>query len=83
MIFINRNVSGWPVAPAAYWSHKALYRHWKRWTENCIFALMLMGLAADHGWEQTVMFDAIYLNVHRTASRFVMKKRSAKARSET
>jgi len=35
---------------------------------------MMMGLAAVHGEEKTVMIDATYLQAHRTASSFAVKK---------
>ena len=44
-----------------YGPHKTLYNRWKRWSDKGIFAKMMMGLAADHGEEKTVMIDATYL----------------------
>ena len=38
-------------------------------------ARVMMGLAADHGEEKTVMIDATYLKAHRTASSLGVKKR--------
>ena len=35
---------------------------------------MMMGLAAGHGEEQTVMIDATYLKAHRTATGMGVKK---------
>lgn len=35
---------------------------------------MMVGLAADHGEEKTVMIDAIYLKARGTASSFVRAK---------
>ena len=40
---------------------------------------MLVGLAANHGEEKTVMIDATYLKAHRTASSPAVKKGSAHA----
>ena len=40
---------------------------------------MLIGLAADHGEEKTVMIDATYLKAHRTASSLDIKKGDAVA----
>lgn len=37
-------------------------------TNKGIFAEMLIGLAADHGEEKTVMTDVTYLKAHRTRS---------------
>ena len=74
IIFINRNGLRWRDAPREYGSHKRLYNRWKRWSNTGIFALMLVGLAANHGEEKTVMIDATYLKVHRTASSLAVKK---------
>ncbi|EEX09664.1 conserved hypothetical protein [Ruegeria lacuscaerulensis ITI-1157] len=60
--------------PAAYGPHKKLYNRWKRWSEKRIFAQMLVGLAAEHGEEKTVMIDATYLKAHRTATSMAAKK---------
>ena len=50
-------------------------RHWfERGHEQGIFAQMMIGLAADHGEEKTVMIDATYLKAHRTASSLGVKK---------
>jgi len=57
--------------------HKTLYNRWKRWSDKGIFALMMMGLAADHGEEKTVMIDATYLKAHRTATSMGVKKGGA------
>ena len=35
---------------------------------------MMAGLAADHGEKTTVMIDATYLKVHRTATSMAAKK---------
>lgn len=55
IIFINRNGLRWRDAPKEYGPHKTLYNRWKRWNDKGIFAQMLIGLAADHGEEKTVM----------------------------
>ena len=74
IIFINRNGLRWRDAARAYGRHKTLYNRWKRWSEKDIFAQMMVGLAADHGEERTVMIDATYLKAHRTASSLGVKK---------
>ena len=74
IIFINRNGLRWRDAPKEYGPHKTLYNRWKRWSDKGIFAQMMMGLAADHGEEQTVMIDATYLKAHRTATSMGVKK---------
>ena len=72
--FINRNGLRWRDAPREYGPHKTLYNRWKRWSDKGIFAQMMIGLAADHGEEKTVMIDATYLKAHRTASSLGVKK---------
>ena len=74
IIFINHNDLRWRDAPAAYGPHKTHYNRWKRWSDKSVFARMMMGLAADHGEEQTVMIDATYLKAHRTATSMGVKK---------
>ena len=74
IIFINRNGLRWRDAPREYGPHKTLYSRWKRWSEKGIFAQMMVGLAAEHGEEKTVMIDATYLTAHRTATSMAAKK---------
>ena len=57
-----------------YGPHKTLYNRWKRWSDKGIFAQMMLGLAAEHGEEKTVMIDATYLKAHRTATSMGVKK---------
>ena len=45
IIFINHNGSRWRDAPDAYGPHKTPYSRWKRWSEQGIFARMLLELA--------------------------------------
>jgi len=49
IIFINRNGLRWRDAPAEYGPAKTLYSRWKRWSENGIFARMLLELADQAG----------------------------------
>ncbi len=50
-------------------------RHgFKRRHEQGIFAQMMVGLAAEHGEEKTVMIDATHLKAHRTATGLGVKK---------
>jgi len=51
---------------------ETLYNRWKRWSDKCIFARMMVGLACEHGEEETVMIDATYLKAHRTATIMVV-----------
>ena len=74
IIFINRNGLRWRDVPKEYEPHETLYNRWKRWSDKGIFVKMLIGLAADHGEEKTVVIGATYLKAHRTASSFAVKK---------
>ena len=56
---------------------QTLYNRWKRWSDKGIFARMMAGLAAGHGEKKTVMIDATYLKVHRTATSMGVKKKGA------
>ena len=75
IIFSSRNGLRWRDVPAEYGPHKTLHNRWKRWSDKGIFAQMMVGLAAKHGEERTVMIDATYLKAHRTASSMGVKKR--------
>ena len=44
-------------------------------SEKSIFARMMAGLAAEQAEEKSVMIDATYLVVHRTATSMAAKKR--------
>ena len=74
IIFIHRNGLRWRDAPKEYGPHKTLYNRWKRWSEKGIFAQIMMGLAAEHSEEKTVMIDATYLKAHCTATSMGDKK---------
>ena len=74
IIYVIRNGLQWKDAPTGYGPHKTLYSRWKRWSEKGIFAQMMVGLAAEHGEEKTVMIDATYLKAHRTATSMGVKK---------
>ena len=73
IIFINHNGLRWRDVPKEYGPYKTLYNRWKRWSDKGIFAQMMAGLAAEHGEQTTVMIDATYLKVHRTASSLGVK----------
>ena len=75
IIFINRNDLGWRDAPSAYGPHKTLYNRWKRWSDNGVFARIMVGLATERAEHKTIMIDATYLKAHRTASSLCVKKR--------
>ena len=74
IIFINRNGLRWRDAPKEYGPHKTLYNRWKRWSDQGVFAQIMMGLAAEHGEEETVVMDATYLKAHCTATSMGVKK---------
>ena len=74
IIFINRNGLRWCDAPREYGPAKTLYNRWKRWSENGVFARIMMGLAAESAEHKTIMIDATYLKAHRTASSLAVKK---------
>ncbi len=55
IVFINRNGLRWRDAPEAYGPHKRLCSRWKRWSAKGILASMMVGLAAGHRKEKTVV----------------------------
>lgn len=77
IIFINRNGLRWRDAPDAYGPAKTLYNRWKRWSENGVFARMLLELACESDRTDTLMIDATHLKTHRTASSLGLKKGGA------
>ena len=81
IIFVNRNGLRWCDAPREYGPAKTLYNRWKRWSDNGVFARIMMGLAAESTANKTIMIDATYLKAHRTASSLRAKKGGADARS--
>ena len=84
IIFINRNGLRWCDAPKEYGPAKTLYNRWKRWSDNGVFARIMVGLAAESAESaehKTIMIDATYLKAHRTASSLKVKKGRAGARS--
>jgi len=54
-----------------------------RWSEDGIFARTMVGLAAEHGEEKTVMIDATYLKEHRTATSMAAKRKRERLRDRT
>ena len=81
IIFINRNGLRWCDAPKEYGPAKTLYNRWKRWSDNGVFARIMVGLAAEAADERTIMIDATYLKAHRTASSLRAKKGGVGVRS--
>lgn len=80
IIFINRNGLRRCDAPKEYGPAKTLYNRWKRWSDNRVFARIMIGLAAGSAEHKTIMIDATYLKAHRTASSLRVKKGGADAR---
>ncbi len=74
IVFINRDGLRWRDAPNEYGPHKTLYNRWKPWSDKGIFARMMVGLAAEHGEDKTVMIDATFLKAHRTVTSLGVKK---------
>lgn len=81
IIFVNRNGLRWCDAPREYGSAKTLDNRWKCWSDNGVFAWIMMGLAAESAVSKTIMIDATYLKAHRTASSLRVKKGGAGGRS--
>lgn len=81
IIFINRNGLRWCDAPKECGPAKTLYNRWKRWSDNGVFARIMVGLAAEGTDQKTIMIDATYLKAHRTACSLRAKKGGAAARS--
>ena len=82
IIFINRNGLRWCDAPKEYGPHKTLYNRWKRWSDNGVFARIMIDLAAEGTEHKTIMIDATYLKAHRTASSLRAKKGGVGGRSD-
>ncbi len=93
IIFINRNGLRWCDAPKEYGLAKTLHNRWKRWSDNGVFARIMMGLAAERAQHKTIMIDVSghapsvracprkSLKAHRTASSLRVKEGGADARS--
>ena len=93
IIFINRNGLRWCDAPREYGPAKTLYNRWKRWSDNGVFARIMVGLAAESTDPKTIMIDVSrrtpcvqvslrkYLKAHRTACSLRAKKGGVAARS--
>ncbi len=64
IIFINCNGLRWCDAPKEHGPSKTLYNRWKRWSDNGVFARIMVGLAAESAEHKTIMIDATYLKAH-------------------
>lgn len=69
IIFINRNGLRWCDAPKEYGPAKTLYNRWKRWSDNGVFARIMMGLGEtpEPFFGQT-FFTCGYRNVVRAGA---------------
>ena len=81
IIFINRNGLRWCDAPREYGPAKTLYNRWRRWSDNGVFARIMVGLAAESADPKTIMIDATYLKAHCTACSLRARKGGAVTRS--
>ncbi len=68
--FINRNELRRCDAPAGYGPHKTGYN---RWSRMGVLSRIMAGLAEDAHDVGTIMIDATYLMVHRSAASLVVK----------
>ena len=63
IIFINRNGLRWCDAPKEYGPAKTLYNRWKRWSDNGVFARIMVGLGSRliefHSQKRTVAASMI------------------------
>ena len=75
IILINRSDFRWRNAPKEHGPAQTLCNSWKRWSDNWLFARIMVGLAAS-AEHKTIMIDATYLKAHRTASSLHVKKRA-------
>lgn len=92
IIFIIRSGLRWHDAPATFGTLTTLDNRRKRWSDKDAFARIMVGLAAEHGEQKTVLIpshrncvwtagavDASYLKAHRTATSMGVKKGSVDA----
>lgn len=52
---------------------------WKRWSDNGVFARIMVGLAAEGADPKTIIIDATYLKAHRAACNLRAKKGGGEA----
>lgn len=71
IIFINRNSWRWGDAPKECGPAKSLY---KRWSDDGIFAWIMLGQTAGGADPNTIMIDATSLKTQRTACSLCAKK---------
>lgn len=82
IISTNRDGLRWCDAPKEYGPAKTLYNRWKRWSDNGVFARIMVDLATERAAHRTIMIDASYLKTHCTAaSSLGTKKGGVGARS--
>jgi len=74
IISISYNALRWIDVPAECSLVKNVYKHWKQWRDIDGFAHMVLSLSDTYADPFTLMIDATYLQCHRTASSFRLKK---------
>jgi transposase len=74
IIFVDRDGLRWRDAPKDYGPAKTLHNRWKLWGKMGVILAMMQGLVAAGADPGTVMIDATYLKVARTASRLAVRK---------
>jgi transposase len=50
----------WCDAPKEDGPARTLYNRWKRWSDNGVFARIMVGLASESAQQKTSMIDATY-----------------------
>jgi transposase len=84
IISINRNGLRWCDA---LWEYGSAKTRWKRWSDNSVFARIMVALADENPAHKTIMIDATHLKAHRTtcslrAKRGLDRRRSNERRHE-
>lgn len=71
--FVNRYGLRWRDAPAADGLPKTLYSLWKRWRDLGGFARIFEAQSSEATHRKVNLFDATYMQAHRTESRLRLK----------
>ena len=64
-----------------YGPARTLCNRWRRWSDDGVFARIMVGPAAESAERKMIMIDATYLKAHRTACSLRAKKGGVAARS--
>ena len=78
IIYVIRNGLCWKDAPRGYGPYKTLYSRFIRWSRKGIFLRILYRLARKSANIRTLMIDATYIPVHRTACSLGLRKIAGK-----